>query len=266
GNGSAATGARGCVASNVETIIDRCTFSNNQGVITGGVFIASVGLTATKATITNSTFSGNTGIGGFSQGGGGGIAVMNYSKTSGIGPVLIQNCTISGNSSGGSGGGISVAGVFAGIANPSPLTIQNCTIASNTAAGTGGGLFVNNTTSTVNIDSTIIGNNTAATHPDMFNNATPPSAAPAVAKFSLFQSTTGIKFDPTSASNVTGVDPQLQPFGNNGGPTQTRRLFVNSPAVNTGSNPVPLANDQRGATFARVVGGQADIGAYEIQN
>src|SRR5262249_35059765 len=90
--------------------------------------------------------------------------------------------------------------------------------------------------------------------------------APAVAKFSLFQSTTGIKFDPTSASNVTGVDPQLQPFGNNGGPTQTRRLFVNSPAVNTGSNPVPLANDQRGATFARVVGGQADIGAYEIQN
>ena len=35
-------------------------------------------------------------------------------------------------------------------------------------------------------------------------------------------------------------------------------------AIDTGANPSGLATDQRGAGFARVVGGVADIGAFEV--
>ena len=57
--------------------------------------------------------------------------------------------------------------------------------------------------------------------------------------------------------------PGLGPLNANGGPTRTHALLGGSPAINTGSNPLGLATDQRGAGFPRVNGGQADIGAYE---
>ena len=56
----------------------------------------------------------------------------------------------------------------------------------------------------------------------------------------------------------------LAPLANNGGPTQTQALFAGSPAINTGSNPLSLTTDQRGAGFPRVVGAAADMGAYEV--
>jgi hypothetical protein len=42
-------------------------------------------------------------------------------------------------------------------------------------------------------------------------------------------------------------------------------LQSNSPAINSGSNPLNLTADQRGTAFSRVVGGMADIGAFEQQ-
>ena len=41
------------------------------------------------------------------------------------------------------------------------------------------------------------------------------------------------------------------------------RCSAGSPAINAGSNPLALTTDQRGAGFPRVVGGAADMGAYE---
>ncbi len=38
-----------------------------------------------------------------------------------------------------------------------------------------------------------------------------------------------------------------------------------SPAINRGSNPVGFLFDERGADFFRVVNGQADVGAFEVQ-
>jgi len=61
---------------------------------------------------------------------------------------------------------------------------------------------------------------------------------------------------------LTG-DPQLAPLANNGGPTQTHALMIGSPAIDAGANPFFFTNDQRGTGFARVVGTQADIGAFE---
>ncbi|MGA9341798.1 MAG: choice-of-anchor Q domain-containing protein, partial [Rhodanobacteraceae bacterium] len=58
-------------------------------------------------------------------------------------------------------------------------------------------------------------------------------------------------------------DPLLLPLADNGGPTLTHALDPSSVALDAGSNPDALVNDQRGAGFARVVGAGADIGAFE---
>jgi hypothetical protein len=69
------------------------------------------------------------------------------------------------------------------------------------------------------------------------------------------------------------IDVKLGSLGDNGGPTFTRALLPNSPAINAGSislavdeNGAPLAYDQRGTGFARVLGGAVDAGAYEREN
>jgi hypothetical protein len=46
----------------------------------------------------------------------------------------------------------------------------------------------------------------------------------------------------------------------------THALLAGSPAINFGSNPQSFAVDQRGTSYARVVGGTADIGAFELQS
>jgi hypothetical protein len=63
--------------------------------------------------------------------------------------------------------------------------------------------------------------------------------------------------------NLLGVDPLLAPLGNNGGLSRTQALLPGSPAINAGSNPFGLANDQRGDGFARTVGAGTDMGAFE---
>jgi hypothetical protein len=69
--------------------------------------------------------------------------------------------------------------------------------------------------------------------------------------------------------NATGdkrnTDPLLGPLAFNGGPTQTHAIGCDSPALDAGSTPDLLTNDQRGPGFARTVGTGTDIGAFEIQ-
>ncbi len=66
------------------------------------------------------------------------------------------------------------------------------------------------------------------------------------------------------AGNLTGVDPKLLPLAFNGGPTRTHALSAASPAINTGSNLLGLATDQRGAGFPRTLITFTDMGAYEL--
>lgn len=61
-----------------------------------------------------------------------------------------------------------------------------------------------------------------------------------------------------------GVDPQLAPLANNGGPTRTHAFPATSLLHDTGANPDALVYDQRGAPYPRVVNGTADIGAFEL--
>src|SRR5262249_28759863 len=67
----------------------------------------------------------------------------------------------------------------------------------------------------------------------------------------------------TGSSNKLNVNPMLGPLTDNGGPTQTYALMAGSPAINAGSNPSNLPNDQRGPRHPRVGNGAPDIGAFE---
>ncbi len=60
-----------------------------------------------------------------------------------------------------------------------------------------------------------------------------------------------------TASNIYGHDPRLAPIADNGGPTPTRALQADSPAINAGQT--NLLTDQRGHRR----GGRPDIGAFE---
>jgi hypothetical protein len=70
------------------------------------------------------------------------------------------------------------------------------------------------------------------------------------------------------AGTLSGVDPQLGMLQNNGGPTWTQAIPISSPAVGAGDPtllPAGMSTDQRGQPFFRLVQGQLDIGAFEIQ-
>ena len=74
----------------------------------------------------------------------------------------------------------------------------------------------------------------------------------------------------TSGNNVQDDNPLLAPLADNGGPTLTHALLLDSAAINAGSNAlavdqegIPFATDQRGSGFDRIQVGTVDIGAFE---
>jgi hypothetical protein len=57
-------------------------------------------------------------------------------------------------------------------------------------------------------------------------------------------------------------NPNLQPLGDNGGPTQTQALGLGSVAIDYGYGPACSATDQRGVGRPQLAG--CDVGAYEV--
>jgi hypothetical protein len=126
--------------------IDGCSIlQNSAGSNEGGLYANSKG----TVKITNSIVSGNTttvNVGGL---------YINIAS-GGTGDILLKNVTVSGNTSDVHKGG-------AGFDTDRPggkTTLINCTITGNTAAGSGGGLYFNK--GTVLIDKSTIAGNTAA--------------------------------------------------------------------------------------------------------
>ncbi len=181
---------------------------------------------------------------------GGGIAVLDQAT------LEVSNSTISNNAADNDGGGIYQSG------GATAVMVRNSTIAFNQAdqdgmsGGSGGGIFRSSGTS--NIFSSIIAENlvgASGEHPDLSGTLE--------VDFSLVQDTTGSNLV-DSADNLLGLDPFLEALTNNGGSTPTHALDPLSPAVDAGSNPDDLTNDQRGPGFPRVIGTTADIGAVEV--
>ena len=254
------------------------TFTGNSGA--GGI------LNGGTLTVTDSTFTSNS-----SYNNGGGI--------SSYGTVTVSDSTFSGNSTSGFGGGIAndggtltvsgstftgnsanIDGLGGGIYNGGTLTVSDSTFTSNSAnaySGSGGGLwnyrtailtnctFTNNSAiyngyagssgsgggiasvaGSLTLNNTIVAGNQASVNPDFYGAY-------------------------TGSHNLIGGNPLLGPLANNGGPTQTMALLPGSPAIDAGSNALavdpttgqPLAYDQRGPGFPRILGHSVDIGAYE---
>ncbi|HEV8580793.1 MAG TPA: choice-of-anchor Q domain-containing protein [Thermoanaerobaculia bacterium] len=248
-------------------LIQNTVISGNQaGYAGGGIFLYAAG---GDTTIVDSTISGNQA----GYGGGGMFFLTSYDGTHTIrgttisgnsapiggglflysldDPFVIENSTISGNqATAGDGGGVYLYSFY------NDVTFRHTTIAGNSASGSGGGLF--SVAATVEVENTIVGDNTAAADNDLCG----PDGTYNL-RFSLVE-------DPGTANvndnggNIFNQDPQLGPLQNNGGPTETHLPAGTSPAVNAGDPAFapPPSTDQRG--FSRVVNGRIDMGAVEV--
>ncbi len=212
------------------TITGSAIWRNNAYYYSGGGVYS-----AGTATITNSTLSENLATGNDL---GIGAGVFN------AGDMLIANSTLAVNTAGFHGGGVS---------NDGALTIVNSTIVENWAGKAAGGIENHGI---LTAKSTIVAGNTGG---DVFG------VLAAGSTHNLVQ-------DPANSGgltngingNILGVDPLLDGFASNGGPTQTKALRAGSPAIGKGVNPNNLASDQRGGPFVR--GTVVDIGAYQMQS
>jgi hypothetical protein len=242
--------------------ITRCTISNNSAHYStgssgdiasssGGGILNYVG---GSVTITNSTISDNSCFAedgfGLNFGGGGGGGIGNG------GSMTVRNCTISGNSAGGTGLAMMGGG---GIRNFGNLQITSSTIAYNSASAEngafGGGIYGFTSTRT---DSSIIALNSAPTGPDFTGGG---------GLHSLGYNIIGNNADAVISSQSTDqigtpaapIDPLLGPLADNGGLTLTHALQPGSPAINRG-DPAAPPQDQRG--YGRA--GVPDVGAFEF--
>jgi CSLREA domain-containing protein len=198
--------------------------------------------------IVNSTISGNS-----TSGSGGGV--------SNAGILTIVNSTISGNDSAYDGGGISTSNGQVHLYN---VTIANNTTDSdNDSFGNGGGIAIGSI-ATVTFQNTIIAGN--------FDNSNPGLVIPDCSGvltsegYNLIQSDFGCGITGDTTGNRINQDAALDPLQNNGGPTFTHALQITSEAINTGNpagcrdhNGDLLDTDQRGY----VRNGRCDIGAFE---
>lgn len=296
-NNGTTTGSGGGILNNGSLSLTNCTLSNNSATETGGA-ITSFGplamidctvvgnsandggalyLTDTSS-LTSSTFSNNTAAG---------VAGAIYNNTD----LAVTACTLSGNSAALSGGGIysgsgelsltnctlsGNSGSFGGgLYNNTPSSAVNCTFVLNTATTSGGGIY--NNLSALALNNTIVAGNAHSSGPstpdDITNNG------------GTITGGHNLIGDPNSAGSLTGngnfagngqggvlpiaaiIDTTLR---DNGGSTLTHALAPNSFALETGETDLavdsvgaPLATDQRGTGFPRVVGGSVDIGAFE---
>jgi len=262
GNGATAGNCGGGI-DNVDTgtltVTDSVISGNFAAGISGGGGLCNHA--GSLARLVGTTINGNTATGAFALGGG--ILSMQ------VADVTLTNCTVSGNSSDGGGGGIFNYGGY-GFTR---TTLNNVTVTGNNAGTSdisgagGGGVATVYLYGYIFLRNSIIAGNTdlAGTAPDCGGQLDS-------AGYNLIESTTGCSFSAPDATNVTGVDPNLGPLQGNGGPTPTHALSPSSAAINA-ANPMgcedwdrgtlagPVADDQRHVT--RPQGMACDIGAYE---
>jgi predicted outer membrane repeat protein len=238
------------------TLIENSTFSSNTALHGGGITLYD-GVPGGRVTLDGITVSNNRAL---DQGGGLDVDELEDDLT-------IRDSTFSGNSATNEGGGI-----YSGLDDTVNVAIHNSTIVNNTAGTTGGGAYTYYDTPV--ISSTIVAANAAPTGPDLGESAVPGATGAFNVGFSLIQNPAGATITGTPpVSNITGVDAQLGPLANNGGPTQTHEPLFTSPVIDAGVGN-GQTTDQRG--FPRAVGIPAipngsgsdgiDIGSVEVQS
>lgn len=226
----------------------------------GGLYVYAPG----TATVADSSFTGNR----TDDGDGGGLYLT------GDGPFEIHRTTFASNVAGGEDG--QAGGLF--LASGEQALVLNCTFSGNGAGDQGGGLYA---ASDVKLwSSTFSGNAAVNEGGGIFNAYTVRIANTIVAASGSGGNCAGNEFDSGNRnidsdgtceldgpSDQEGVDPQLGPLAENGGPNATHALAPTSPAVDAGNGSICPPVDQRG--LARPADGNGDgqavcdIGAYE---
>ncbi|HEY6986700.1 MAG TPA: choice-of-anchor Q domain-containing protein, partial [Rhodanobacteraceae bacterium] len=191
------------------------------------------------ATVRYSTISGNA------AGYMGGLAIFGNAATS---SSLLLDSTVTGNHA--------TQGSVGGVFSLTPITIANSTIAFNTETNSlGAGLYEGNYAA--DLESTIIADN---------GGGSPPLDIGANGMASFTGANNLVMRTGTAAvpADTLHGDPHLLPLADNGGMTRVHALAADSIAIGSGNNVQSVAFDQRGYTFARIVGAVADIGAFEF--
>jgi predicted outer membrane repeat protein len=189
-----------------------------------------------RLTIENSTFVGNRAYGSSYNANGGALYVVNNSDR-----FEINNSTFAQNRAGWVGGAIS-----------------NSRINEQPGGRVRNSLFVDNTADNGPNDWNIQQHCSSELVHDSTNLQYPPRQTGA----NFWNDVTcfaGLS-DPSQTAEPVFRDPQLLALSDNGGPTRTMAIGVQSPAFNAGSG--CAAQDQRG--IARPQAGACDIGAYEL--
>jgi hypothetical protein len=265
-----------CCGSSADTTITDLTVQHGNGTgllrDPGGIFVGSGGLVARRIAVVS-----NVGTGIHHDGGG---LTLTGSTVAGntVGLVNFENgSTVSGSTFTDNGVGIKDEGCCS--------TFTNITVTENT----GDGFDASNTSRALVSAATITGNGGFGLVQSSFMAAGPPSFGSTVRGSILSNNASGncsISNDPSATftdngynleddagascrfsatkHDRVGVDPQLDPVADNGGPTQTQRPISGSPAIDAIPNPTSglcPGTDQR--QVARPQGSGCDIGAVE---
>ena len=241
---------------NVLSITDTTIDANDAGDLGGGLKIDAQDpliVSITNSTVSNNTAQTDAGIL-FDEGG---IT------------ATINNSTISANAALYGSGGVY-------IGSGSSLTVNQSTISANSSAGSytgtdGGGIQLGDNTSVVTLSGSIVSGNSSgvagAADFGLYSSLASDTASITATNSLIGEVDSRITVNGTN--NVSSTNPMLGALANNGGSTKTMALLTGSPAIDAGPNPVATFTgnefDQRGAGYARVVGGLVDIGAFELQ-
>ncbi len=237
-------------------IISNSTISGNtRNYDGGGILNGTIG----TVLLTNSVISGNK------AGGGGAISNHGIMKLSNNlisgnkayhrynfnpgggsiynnGSILLVNTTLSGNSSQAQGGG---------IANKGNLVLSHSTLSGNTAIVEGGGGIKNYPGAELTLSNSIIAN--SKTGGDCNNEGT------------ITLQGNNLIEDGSCGAPLSG-DPKLAPLLDNGGPTPTHALRIDSPAIDAADKSHCVAIDQRNVLRPLQTNAECDLGAFERRN
>jgi hypothetical protein len=288
GVASASNGYNGGGIVNAGTLtLNNDTITSNTALYGGGGVWNDGTLTVDSSTMSDNTASANP-----NNGGG---ALFNY------GSATSTNDTYADNASPDGGAALFVSGTFrstgdtfsdntstyggAAAFTGGTEHLSDDTLSGNTATGSGGGFFESGSGASTILSNDTVANNIAPNGGAFWANAVGLQLTGTVIGInyetqSPYQdcapTVTGAIVDNgynlnddgtcgfTASTSISGVDPQLNPLGNYGGPTQTMPPAVGSPILDRipAGGPGCPGTDQRGVP--RPQGSACDMGAVEL--